>query len=110
MDQDTALPIVCSLAPNELGDRRAEFDDLFSHHLLSVTQPEATRARLLLRAGEGIEAAVRDLLAREQLCCAFFTFHVERVGDALVVEASVPSGAEAALEELTSIARRAAAI
>jgi hypothetical protein len=99
---------MCTLSPDELGTRLDEFFELFGHHLLRATRPEGRRARLVLRAAGGVEAAARDVLAREQECCAFFTFDVQRVGETLVIDATVPDGAEPALEELTSIARRAA--
>jgi hypothetical protein len=102
------VPIVCTLSPNQMGERLDEFSELFGNHLLSVTRPAAHRTRWVLRAADGVEAATRDLLVREQQCCAFFTFGVERIGDTLVVEATVPAGAELALDGLTSIARRAA--
>jgi hypothetical protein len=59
------------------------------------------------RAADEIEDAARDLVVREQECCAFFDFVVQRQGVELIVQAEVPVGPETSLDELAAIAHRA---
>jgi hypothetical protein len=65
-------PIVCdmSTAPDTGPQRLAEYDRLFSTHLLG-RERRGEGIRFRLRADPGVEAWVRDLAAREKACCAF---------------------------------------
>jgi hypothetical protein len=67
-----ATPIVCdmSTAPDTGPQRLAEYDKLFSTHLLG-RERTGEGIRFLLRADPGVEIWVRDLAAREKACCAF---------------------------------------
>jgi hypothetical protein len=102
---EPSIPIACTLSPSETGQRLEEFETLFANHLRELTRPAPRQARFVFQPADEIEAATRDLFAREQECCAFFTFVVERRGAELVVYADVPAGAEASLDELASLAR-----
>ena len=66
------MPIVCdmSTAPDTGPQRLAEYDRLFSSHLLG-RERRGDGIRFALRADPGVEAWVRDLAAREKACCAF---------------------------------------
>ena len=66
------MPIVCdmSTAPDTGPQRLAEYDRLFSTHLLG-RERRGGGIRFRLRADQGVEAWVRDLAAREEACCAF---------------------------------------
>jgi hypothetical protein len=66
------MPIVCdmSTAPDTGLQRLAEYDRLFSRHLLG-RQRRGAGIRFRLRADHGVEAWVRDLAAREKACCGF---------------------------------------
>ena len=66
-------------------------------------------ARVDAMTEEEIEAAARDLFAREHECCAFFDFVVERQDAELIVWVEVPAGAEASLDQLVTHARSSAA-
>ena len=65
-------PIVCdmSTAPDTGPQRLAEYDKLFSSHLLG-RERRGVGIRFRLRADPGVEVWVRDLAAREKACCAF---------------------------------------
>jgi hypothetical protein len=106
--QETSIPLVCTLWPNQTGERLAEFERLFANHLRDLTRPAPRQARFVFQPADEIEDATRDLLAREQECCAFFDFVVDRQGVNLIVQATVPEGAEASLDGLATIALRAA--
>jgi hypothetical protein len=67
-----SMPIACdmSAAPDTGPQRLAEYDRLFSTHLLG-RERNGDGIRFRLRADQGVEAWVRDLAAREKACCAF---------------------------------------
>jgi hypothetical protein len=106
---EPSIPIVCTLSPSETGQRLEEFERLFANHLRELTQPALRQARFVFDAAEEIEAAARDLFAREHECCAFFDFVVERQDAELIVWVEVPAGAEASLDQLVTHARSGAA-
>jgi hypothetical protein len=66
------MPIMCdmSTAPDTGPQRLAEYDRLFSTHLVG-RERRRDSIRFQLRADPGVEAWVRDLAAREKACCAF---------------------------------------
>jgi hypothetical protein len=102
------IPIACTLSPGARAGRMDEFRRLFADHLRAMSRPAATRLRLTLEGSDGVEATTRDLIAREQQCCAFYTFGVTAGGGHVIVEAQVPAGAEPVLDELAGIAQEAA--
>ena len=81
-------PIACTMHPNEYAGRLEDFRQGVFAHLVGMELPEPTRLRLLL-AGDADPEAVRELLVREQGCCAFFRFTltVDAGGTALEVRA-----------------------
>lgn len=82
--------------------RVAEFDSLLTTALLSASRPEPGLLRLHLDADA--EAIVRDLIARESRCCAFFDFRLDVTADDLRLDVRVPA---AHVEVLDAILRRA---
>ena len=73
MDLDVnPIPIVCDMSttPDTGPQRLAEYERLFSTHLLA-RERRGDGVRFRLRADHGVEAWVRDLAARERACCAF---------------------------------------
>lgn len=86
----SATPIVCDMtdAPDTGTERLREYQRLFGQ---ALTGRERTAAgiRFRFRAQPGIEAWVRDLAAREQACCAFFTFSVATLGEEVHWDATV---------------------
>lgn len=105
---ESSIPIVCTLSPNETGPRLEEFETLFANHLRELTRPSPREALFVFQHAGEIEEATRGLFAREHACCAFFDFVVQRRGAELIVRAEVPAGAEASLDELAALANRAA--
>ena len=104
---ESSVPIVCTLSPNEMGGRLAEWHELLATHLRGVDRPAPTRLRLVLAGGAGLEP-VRDLVARERECCAFMAFTVTPGDGELLVDAEVPAEAAATLDGLARLAERAA--
>jgi hypothetical protein len=78
----TTPPIVCDMtsAPDTGPERLLEYRRLFGQALIG-RERTATGIRFRLRADDGIEAWVRDLVAREKACCAFFNFDIRTDGD-----------------------------
>ncbi len=71
------VPIVCDMssAPDTGPQRLAEYDRLFSTHLLG-RERRGEGIRFRLRADHGVAEWVRDLAAREKACCAFLDSQV----------------------------------
>jgi len=104
----SALAIACTLSPGDYAERLRAFRRLFAASLRGVRR-EPTHLPLTFEDGAGREGELRDLLRREQECCPFFGFAVAAAGDALVVEVTVPDGAEECLDDLVRLAGRARA-
>ncbi len=77
-DQKTAgnqrPPIACDMssAPDTPAERRDEYRRLFSGFLIGRERSDAG-ITFRFRADPGLESWIRDLAAREQACCAFFS-------------------------------------
>jgi hypothetical protein len=80
-------PDACTLPTSERPLRVVEFDALFSR-VLRMQRPEPTRLDLAL--DREAETNARDLAARENECCSFFTFEFEAAGDDVVMHVGVP--------------------
>jgi hypothetical protein len=96
------VPAACTLPTPEIPLRIAEFDGLFARSLLRVDRPEPTRLRMVLGGGDDVEAAARDLIARENDCCSFFDFSIARDGDRTLLGIRVPDGQVAVLDGLAA--------
>ena len=83
------VPIVCDMssAPDTGPQRLAEYDRLFSTHLLGrERRGEAIRFRL--SADHGVAEWVRDLAAREKACCAFLDSQIAVEGSQVLWDIS----------------------
>ena len=100
-------PIACTLHPNEYAGRLQDFRHGVFAHLVGMERPEPTRLRLLL-AGDADPEAVRELLVREQGCCAFLSFTIAASDGELVADLEVPAEAGPALDGLVALAELAA--
>ena len=100
-------PIACTLHPDELDGRLDDFARRVFAHLRRMERPEPTRLRLVL-GGDADPEAVRELLVREQGCCAFLSFTLTRRDGQLVADLQVPAEATPALDGLVSLVRLAA--
>jgi hypothetical protein len=101
-----AGPIACTLSPNDLAGRLQEFRGLFAH-LRAMERPEPARLSLILDRAVDPEA-VRELLVREQACCAFLGFTITPEADRLVADLEVPAEAAPTLDGFAELARLAA--
>jgi hypothetical protein len=87
--------------------RLAEFETLFADRLVAVER-EPLRLRLTFDVDDTQEPAVRDLFAREQQCCAFFSVNFVRLGGRLLGDVGVPAEAGPTLDGMQALAERAA--
>jgi hypothetical protein len=100
-------PVACTLHPNQYAGRLDDLRQGVFAHLVGMERPEPTRLRLLL-AGDADPEAVRELLIREQGCCAFMSFTVTASDGRLAADLEVPTLAAPALDGLVALAGLAA--
>jgi hypothetical protein len=81
----TDTPIACTLNPAEMRDRVTSIDALLRDALLHQREI-AGGLRTSFRDTPDVERRVRELIAAESRCCAFLSFAVGRVHDALWVD------------------------
>jgi len=93
------------LHPNEFAGRWDDFDRAVFAHLARMERPEPARLRLVL-TGDADPAAVRELLAREQACCAFLGFTLTPGDGQLLADLEVPAEAAPVLDGLAHLAGR----
>jgi hypothetical protein len=100
-------PQECMLPTAERPLREAEFDELFATRLRSLARPDPLLLRLVLDDGDEVAATTRDLVAREQACCALFEFELTSTPEGLRVDVRVPSGRAEVLDGLAAQAAAA---
>jgi hypothetical protein len=83
-------PVVCDLtgATDTPEQRLDEYRRLFCQALIS-RERTGNQVRFRLRADDRVAEWVRDLVAREKACCAFFAFEITADGDEVVWDAAV---------------------
>ncbi len=99
-------PIVCdmSTAPDTGEERMIEYRSLFAEHLVGRERTSGG-IRFRFRAGDGVQAWVQSLAAREHACCPFFNSHITQVGDEIHWDSSVVDDdmARAVLDEFYNL-------
>jgi hypothetical protein len=99
----TWAPAECTLPFEERPGRAAEFDELFASALRELARPAPAQLLLKLDGTDRVEAAVRDLVSKEQACCPMFDFTIGRAGDgALLLKVRVGEGHTGTLEALAA--------
>jgi hypothetical protein len=84
------VPIACTLEVSELPGRLAEWRRLAGHVVDRADIDQGMRVRF----DRSVSAAdVADLAAREQGCCAFFTFTLHIAADGTTLEVTAPADA-----------------
>lgn len=109
MTQSWVAPEACTLPSAEQPLRVAEFDELFITYLVALDRVSATRLQMRLGGPAGLGEQVRDLAARETMCCSFFTFTVDTQhsvegGEQVLLSVEVPAQRS---EVLAALADRA---
>jgi hypothetical protein len=105
---DPRVPDACTLPTAEQPVRIAEFGDLFAAGLHRVDRAGPTHLVLAFDRSRVGADSVRDLAARESLCCSFFTFTVSEPPGELLLDVVVPPAHVQVLDGLAAMARRCA--
>ena len=103
----TLHPAPCTLHPNEYAGRLEAFRQGVFTHMVGMERPEPTRLRLILTSDTNPEA-VRELLLREQECCAFLSFTITPSDGQLLADLEVPAEAAPALDGMVTLAELSA--
>jgi len=97
------FPRACTLPTTEQPRRLEEFEALFREALRDVRRLGPTRLVLLLDAAA--EGVARELMQREQGCCAFFSFRFGPAeGGRVPLQVVVPQAQMAVVDALAALA------
>lgn len=99
-EQPAWVPESCTLPTVQQPLRVAEFDEMFSTSLRSMSRPDTTHLHLVL--DPFVEEKARELTARESACCSFFVFTLARSGHDLHLDVEVPAAHVAVLDALAA--------
>lgn len=92
------LPIACTLDPDAIGDRLADWKVALRH---ATSRSVAADGTLRLKFSAEVRLAeLAELIAAEQGCCAFFSFALTVDRRGIGLEVAAPEGAEAMLSAL----------
>jgi len=94
----TRVPtIACTLAPDRVGDRLADWQDHLARAIDRRPVPGGTRIAL----GRDIDiAGLATLMAAEQDCCRFFTFALRIGPDQVTLDVTGPADAQPIIDAL----------
>jgi len=95
----TPLPIACTLAPGDYSERLAWIAKLNRESLRSFHQDDLTLDLVYDIAAGG---QVRELIRREEKCCAFLHFDVAETADAIRLRIEAPAEARDSTGALAS--------
>ncbi|MGO7134920.1 hypothetical protein [Rhizobium leguminosarum] len=96
-DVKQEAPIACTLDANEFKARTELIRTLTSRHLRQATR---TALRLNLTYAPESLSEVRELVRKEQACCAFLTFDLRHDATGVFVNITAPQAAAAAADDL----------
>src|ERR1700759_3659596 len=97
MSMHEALPIACSLTPGESHDRLSWIAALNKRSLLPHAREELT---LKLVYGRDARSRVREMVRREQTCCAFLRFDLTESTHRISLSITAPEQAREAADKL----------
>jgi MerR family transcriptional regulator, copper efflux regulator len=98
-DEDSSVPIACSLTAGAARDREREWRELLSRALISRT-PAVGGVRVELRALPGARGELERLIAAEMECCPFMTMSVETTAAGLALTVTAAALAAPLVEQL----------
>lgn len=96
------VPLACTLSASAADERMAQWRR-FGATYVDTAQPGDTRLRLRLRPGDEALVSAADLAAREQQCCAFFTFAIDIDARERWLRIEVPDDAAAVLATFAEV-------
>lgn len=89
--------IACTLSPADMARRGEELREIARAALVERAR-HAGGVRLVFDGSEAIEAALRDLIRREQECCAFLDFRLDSQEERLTLDIAGPNEAQGVLD------------
>ena len=91
MKRRDEAPIACTLAPGDYRERLASIAELARDGLLGIRRDDL---RLELRYARNVADRVRELVAKEQACCAFLDFAVSEIDEGVRLTITAPERAK----------------
>lgn len=102
LTQKSALPLACTLGPDEGRSRTVRW-----RRLQKVAGPvarlDAGRLEVRYQSGPGVWAELADLAAAEQTCCSFATWSVLEVEGQPVLQVVAPTGTPEAVTPIAAL-------
>jgi len=93
------LPLACSLAPDELEDRKRLMQSIGADAVESV---DLADGQLTIRFADapGLRDSLEGLVALEAKCCPFLAFTIEQDAGTLTLVVEAPDGPDSALDAI----------
>jgi hypothetical protein len=96
-DNREATPIACTLQPGDYRERVAWIAELARDGLLGMSRDDL---RLELRYARRVADRVREMVGKEQSCCAFLDFELSESNDGVRLTITAPERARAVADAL----------
>jgi hypothetical protein len=97
MTRPNQPPIACTLAPGDYGDRLSWIAQLARDALRGSERHDLV---IELRYAPEAAARVREMVRREQVCCAFLTFDLRESPEEIQLTVRAPEEARGALDTI----------
>jgi hypothetical protein len=97
------IPESCTLPTAAHPARQGEFEALFAT-ALSAQRVGPVHLRLCFAGSDALASTVRDVAARESVCCSFFDFTVCVDADRVLLDVRVPPARAEVLDGMTALA------
>ena len=97
MSERGELPIACTLQGTSSQERLAWIEELARDGLRAVTRDDL---RLELRYTADVAGRVREMIGKEQVCCAFLSFELTETGEEVRLTITVPERAREVADAL----------
>jgi hypothetical protein len=97
MDRRDDAPIVCTLQPGNYQERLAWIAELAREGLLDVSRKDL---RLELSYAPSVGGRVREMVRKEQLCCAFLNFDLSEIDEGVRLTITAPERAREVADAL----------
>jgi hypothetical protein len=97
MDSRAETPVACTLGPGDSKERLAWIAALARDGLLSIRRDDLL---LELRYAPKVADRVREMVGREQACCAFLNFELSEIDGSVLLMIAAPERARHAADTL----------
>ena len=97
MDRGDAAPIACTLQPGDYKERLAWLAELAREGLLDVSRKDL---RLELKYAPRVADRIREMVRKEQQCCAFLDFDLSDIDEGVRLTITAPERAREVADAL----------